>query len=141
LKGAWPVRYSADGKYLALRSSNSGVDEQLRVVAVKDLTKPDVGQFSHIGHIKPTEDGGFLACARVGRRFDDNIATVGVEYRPGPGELKEVWKLAAADAENQTDFDPKRMIGVSTDFRLVTRLIDLRSGKPRLTIDNSANYR
>jgi WD40 repeat protein len=149
LKGAWPVRYSADGKYLALSSSNSGVDEQLRVVTVKDLSKKDVGQFSHIGHIKPTEDGGFLACARgVRRRFDDNlveddnlVATVGVEYRPGPGELKQVWKLAATDAENRTDFDSKRMIGVSTDFRLVTRLIDLRTGKPRLTIDNSANYR
>lgn len=33
------------------------------------------------------------------------------------------------------------MIGVSTDFRLVTRLIDLRTGKAQLTIDNSANYR
>ncbi len=83
LTGASPIRYSADGKYLALRSDNSGVYEQLRVVAVKDLTTKDMGEFSHIGHIKPTEDGGFLACARVGSRFDENAVTVGAECRPG----------------------------------------------------------
>ena len=136
LKGAWPVRYSADGKYIALRSSNSGIDEQLRVVAVKDLAKKDVGQFGHIGHIKPTADGSFLVCARAGEGL-----TVGVEYHPDSGEPKKVWKFPAADAENRTDFDPKQMIGASTNFLLVTRLIDLRTGKPRMTIDNSANYR
>ena len=139
--GAWPVRYSADGKYIAFRNSNSGIEEQLRVIASKDLTKKDVGQFANIGHIKPIPDGGFLACARVGRGFDENDVTVGVSYAPGSGELKEVWKLSLANAENWTDFDPQLMVGVSTSYRLVTRLVDLRTGKAKLTIDNSANYR
>jgi len=139
LKGAWPVRYSADGQYMALRSSNSGTDEQLRVVAIKDLARKDIGQFAHIGHIKPIEDGSFLACARIGQKFEVN-ATVGVMYSPDSGVIREVWKLPSANAEIRTDFDPIQMIGVTTSFRLVTRLIDLRAGMSRLTIDNSANY-
>ena len=66
---------------------------------------------------------------------------MGAEYDPISGELREVWKLPSAGVGSRTDFDTRRMIGVSTDFRLVTHLLDLRTGKPRLTIDNSANYR
>jgi hypothetical protein len=135
LKGAWPVRFSADGKYIALRSNNFATDERLRLVAVKDLSMKDAGQFGHIAHIKPMADGSFLVCAH-GRES----GTVGVEYRPDSGELKEVWRLSSEAAENRTDFDTRQLIGVSTNFHLVTRLIDLRTGKPRLTIDNSANY-
>jgi DNA-binding beta-propeller fold protein YncE len=141
LKGAWPVKYSADGKRIAFRNNNSGSHEKLRIVSVSNLAVEDVGQFDHIGHIKPTEDGGFLATARVAGRNDDNPMTVGVKYEPATGELKELWRLPADSATNRTDFDVKRMIGVSTDFLLVTRLIDLPTGNPHRTVDNHANYR
>jgi hypothetical protein len=39
------------------------------------------------------------------------------------------------------DFDPESLVGVWTDFRLATRVIDLRTGTVRFTVDNSANYR
>ena len=140
LTGAAPVRYSAGGKFIALRSNNSGDDEQLRIVAVENLATTDVGKFAHIGLIRAIGNSSFLACAYAGRRFENN-AIVGITYQADSGELKEIWKLSTTDVENKTDFDPKQMIGLSTDYRFVTRLIDLQTGKPRLTIDNSANYR
>jgi hypothetical protein len=143
LKGAWPVRYSVDGNYLAFRSSNSGTSEQLRVVAVKEqLAKRDIGQFSYIRNIRPTKEGSFLVSARVGGRFAEDMAIVGVQVWPGTGGLQEVWRRPAGkDVNEKTDFALQTMIGVSTDFRLVTHLTDLRTGASLWSADNSANYR
>jgi hypothetical protein len=149
LKGAWPVRYSADGKYIAFRSSNSGSEERLRVVALgKGLKKEDVGELQHIGHIRPTADGGFLVTALAAAKGPDDRALpmesemVGVRYSPKTTQLLELWRLPLdKKAGRRTDFDPATLLGVSTDFRLITRLIDLRTGKTRLVVDNSANYR
>jgi hypothetical protein len=77
--GAWPVRYSADGRYIAFRSNNSGTGEQVRLVAMDGtLATRDVGTFSHIGHIRPDGGGAFLVCGRVGGRADEAAAVVGV---------------------------------------------------------------
>lgn len=141
LTGLWPVRYSMDGKYVAFVTRGSRNTEQLRIVTVQDFTEQDVGQFNDIGYIKPIWDGSFLVSARVGGRNDEHAVTVGVKCDPKSGELKEVWRLPVTAAENRTDFDETRLIGVSTDFRLVTRLIDLRTGEAQLIIDNSANHR
>jgi hypothetical protein len=137
LKGGWPVRFSADGKYVALRSDNTWAGERLRLVAVNDLTTKDVGRFGHIDRIKPTA-GGFLITARVENQYG---TTAGAEYQLESGELKELWRLPEKSVEYRADFDPEQLIGVTTDYRLVTRLIDLRTGAVRLTVDNSANYR
>ena len=47
--GAWPVRYSVDGKYIAFRGNNSGLISPLTVVA-KDgmLSRQAVGPFSSL---------------------------------------------------------------------------------------------
>jgi hypothetical protein len=141
LKGAWPVRYSANGEYVALRSSNSGSSEQLRVVAMPGLTSSENGQFAHIGHIQPRPDGSFLATAGVRESREDPGSLVGVQYQPQQGQVKELWKLRSRNVLDRTDFDPETSIGVSTDFRLVTHLVDLRTDTILLTIDNSANAR
>src|ERR1700722_8160128 len=61
LTGAWPVRYCADGSYIAFRSKNSGISEQLRVVAAREnLASQDLGQFSGIARIKQAREGRFL---------------------------------------------------------------------------------
>ena len=91
-----------------------------------------MGQFGCIGHIKPIQGGGFHIIAR---------GTGGFEYDPGADQLRDIWRLPAALAEERTDFDTERMLAVSTDYLLVTNLIDLRMERRRLTIDNRANYR
>src|SRR5947209_721825 len=83
LTGAGPIRYSADGRHVACRSSNAGSAERLRVIAVGTWTATDVGRFSHIGHIRPVAEGGFLATARVDDRAAGTAAVVGVRYSPG----------------------------------------------------------
>jgi hypothetical protein len=66
---------------------------------------------------------------------------VGVRCHPDTGKMEEVWKLKGGEDLRRMDFDPGAMRGVATDFRLVTRLFDLRTGEELLKIDNSANYR
>jgi WD40 repeat protein len=138
--GAWPVRCSADGKFVAFRSSNSGTGERLSVVRIGEkLTKRDLGEFSHIAHIRPARDGSFLVTAEPPRRFDGLI--VGSHIRPEEERVQELWRLPWEQGVNErTDFQPESMIGVSTDYRLITTVTDLRTGKVMLTIDNSANY-
>jgi hypothetical protein len=142
LTGAWPVRSAADGKRLGCRSANSGVQERLRVVALDPPpTARDVGQFACIGHIRPAEGGDFLVTAEAGQRAE-GTSVVGVRYSPGRDQVEELWRLGAGRGVNRlTDFDPETLLGVSTDFRLVTTLTDLRTGTSRLVIDNSANFR
>lgn len=143
--GAGPVRYSTDGKYVAFRSSNSGSAERLSVVRVGEkLTKRDLGEFSHIAHIRPARDGSFLVTARSSRRSDEKgywEELVGTRIRPDNERVEELWRPGSEGVNERTDYLPESMIGVSTDFRLITTVTDLRTGKVTLTIDNSANAR
>jgi hypothetical protein len=135
--GAWPIRYSADGRYVALRSNNSGEREQLRVVTAGDgWAVQDLGEFGNIGHIKPDEGGGFLAAALA----RDSQSSTGVRCWPAAGRLEEVWRLPTGDGE-RTDFTTGDSVGVATTSRLVTRVVDLRTGAVLGSADNSANYR
>jgi hypothetical protein len=143
ITGSWPIRYSLDGKYIAFRSNNSGTNEHLRVLDVQTkLAMRDFGQFTNIGHIKTTEDGTFLISAQVGNRFDETRAITGVQVMPHTALVREVWRFRSGKTVNErTDFSPEKMIGVSTDYRLVTQLTDLRTGDSLWSIDNSHNYR
>jgi WD40 repeat protein len=143
IRGAGWIRYSTDGKRVACRSSNSGSKEQLRVIALgaKPLAA-DTGDFSHIGHLRATDDGGFLACAWVEDPARTRRSVVGVRCGRGNAPTQEVWRLPNTEGlENLTDFDAGGRLGVATDFRLVTRVFNLRTGEVLLTINNSANYR
>jgi hypothetical protein len=134
LKGAWPVRYSSDGSSVAMRSSNSGRNEKLRIVTIGDNFKvEDIGQFSRVGSIRATSDGGFRAAASV----PNAGGTRGIYYDAKSVEIKEAWSMT----RGPTDFDLEHMLGVYTDFRLVTKLIDLRNSAVLLSVDNSANAR
>ncbi len=137
MTGAFPVRYSVDGKYIAFRSGNSGISEQLIVVAMDGkCAKQNIGTFSHICQIKAVEDGTFL----VSSMDDKADGVVGVQVWPATGKWKELWRYPLGNGiSEKTDFLPQSMIGVSTDYRLVTSLIDLHTGKTLRSIDNSAN--
>lgn len=139
--GAWPIRYSADGRFFAFRSLNSGTNEQLRVVTVDDTSvRTDIGQFGTIGHIKPTSDGKFLVTAET-RRGSTYAGTAGVRIDPATGREELVWRTTGNSVlERKTDFDPQSMIGISTSYRLLTSVSDLRTGAVLRTIDNSAAY-
>jgi len=143
LTAAGPVRFSTDGRYVAFRNNNSGTAERLSVVRTVDPSvKGDFGDFAHIGHIRPASGGTFLVSAQVGERFDESSEFVGVQVWPDDGRVQEVWRFKPDQGVNErTDFLPRLMTGVSTDFRLVTRVTDLRSGQVTREIDNSANYR
>jgi WD40 repeat protein len=137
--GASPVRCSADGKYAAFRSSNNGSDDWLRVLTLDaNPTFRDVVKLGYI-HIRPVEDGDFLATGT--RREGGTGSAVGVRCHPATGEVEEVWKVQGGAELARMDFDPGTLRGVYTDFRLVTRVLDLRTEAELLKIDNSANYR
>jgi hypothetical protein len=138
LTGTFPVRYSPDGLYAVLRSSNSGDDEWLRVAELRpNPESTDVMRLGSIGHIR-WKDGRFLVTSvdPVGGKHHavgiccDNTGHFG----------KELWNIERGNQLERMDFDPATMRGVYTDFRLVTRLVDLRTGATLVEIDNSANY-
>ena len=141
LTGGWPVRYSADGRYVAFRSNNSGTAERLSVVRVgNEWAKKDFGQFTYIGHIRPARDGTFLVTAQIGGRYDETAVNIGVQVWPEVGRVQELWKLKPDHGVNdRTDYLSGAMVGVSTDWRLVTKVVALRSGRTEREIDNSEN--
>jgi hypothetical protein len=132
--GAWPVRYSMDGKYLALRSNDSGGKEQLRLVkADKTFTVRDLDEFRTVAHIKATPDGRFLVTGA-----GHGAGSVGLLCAADTGQIEEVYRMEEY-GRRRTDFDAKRLVGVSTDHRLVTQVIDLRTNAVLGSVDNSAN--
>jgi WD40 repeat protein len=131
VRAGWPARYSADGKYVACRSKDSGV---LRVVKVGEPPswKDVPGLYPDL--IRAAGDGTFLVRVKG--------APGGVRYVPATGESEEVWNGKKGEAAREAqDFDPGLMVGVVTRFDLITTLYDLRTGGVRLTIDNSRNYK
>jgi len=146
LTGSGPICFSTDGRFLAFGTAHSssalGVDQQLRIVALaRPLAAMDVGRFSYIGHVKPLPGGSFQITARVGGRRDPDSRLVGMQYAPATKQLREIWRLPANGTVQPTaDFDADRMLAVSTDWRLLTHLVNVRTGASLLTIDNSANY-
>jgi hypothetical protein len=153
IRGDRPVRYSANGKYITMQTNNwsgavgdktLGGREQFRIVPMPAAQPTiEVGRFNHVGQIRPTSDGGFIATVEVKERneVDTTFFIAGLRYEPQLRQLTEVWKLPTKNISYKADFDPEAMLSVSTDFKLVTRLIDLRTGKTILTVDNSANAR
>ena len=85
----------------------------------------------NVGHFKAEAAGTFLVTAdRTGYR-----------YSPLTKEGEELWTTTSKDTDPSMDFDPESLVGVWTNFRLVTKVIDLRTGVVRFTVDNSANYK
>jgi hypothetical protein len=144
LTGSGTIRYSSDGRYFAWCNSNSGVLEHLRVAATDDPSRfTDVGQFRRLGLVRPTDDGRFAVTAEAIDRTGAQV-TIGTLYDPATGELRPAWSLPTdplAPPERQTDFATDALTGISTDYRLVTSVIDLADGTVRLRVDNSANFR
>jgi hypothetical protein len=145
LKVGGLVRYSADGKFVACRSDNSGIKEELTILSVADnLSRRNFGQFTRITSVRPTDDGAFLVTADNGQhRYDKNAHMIGVQIRPDTGQLRELWKLPFKERQFfETEcyhYAQQAQIGVATDFRLVTTVVDLPTGNVVFVIDNSAN--
>lgn len=140
LAAGWPVRFSADQKYLVFPASREPQAEQLAVISTDDKpTMRPLGKFGAIGVVRPMPDGSFLVTAVSGRRPDH--AYTGTRVWPD-GRVEELWKLPPdGRVSERTDFLPSSLMGVSTSWRLVTTVTDLRSGRVALEIDNSANHR
>jgi hypothetical protein len=137
--------YSADGKYVALRIFHEYYDS-LAVVATDGWTVRDVGAPTQIGHLKPTADGGFLLAILESRPPEQASKftgyRVGLRWRSGARDFEELWRLPTNNWNPDVmDFDPEKLIGVFTDFRFVTSVLDLRTAAIVGSINNSANYR
>src|SRR5262249_30801771 len=132
LKGAWPVRYSADGKYVACPFG--GDHDDLRVIKVEGAVVKMHEKPVRAGQIRPMADGSFLLTGWNG-------VCGGWKCVPTNRELQQVWeKRGESEGSADTNFDPESLLGVWTDYQYVTRVIDLRTGKRLFLIDNSANY-
>jgi hypothetical protein len=138
------LRYSSDGKYLAMdhlvRKPWATV---LRVVSVEG--KPaatDLGHFQSVGRvfgvgrIEPTDDGRFLVTGTVRDPKTRAYLTVGACCDPGARTLKELWRAPLEAGINEwTSFRLDEMIGVSTGMHYLTQVTDLRAGQNLLTIE------
>jgi WD40 repeat protein len=138
---AWrPVRYSVDGKCIAVAAGNDGLDHLRLVHTDGSWFVRDLGEFVAIGHIKPTADGGFLATAQL--RGDNALPrvpdfVVGVQYRPATSQLEEIWRIKDRGSHRAAmDFAAGDPIGICTDYRLVTETISLPTGEVLQTVDN-----
>jgi WD40 repeat protein len=133
IQGAWPVRYSTDGKYIALRSDNDwGL--HLRVVRTDGWAVQDFASSRKPDPILPTADGGFLVTTWAGND------TVGVRWRSGAMDLEEAWRFQRGYVyPDRMSFDPKALVGVRTTHSLVTEVVDLKTGAVLGSIDNHAN--
>jgi WD40 repeat protein len=140
LKGFLPIRYSANGRYFSFSSDNPGRNAQLRVTAADGKSCVDAGDFMLIGQIKPTPDGKFLVSAMAEGGSQSDYVGVGAVCDPDNGKVAIVWKMPSLDVQPRTDFDPEKMLGVCTDYRLVTSVLDFKNSKTLMTIDNSGNY-
>jgi hypothetical protein len=147
-----PVCYSADGRYAVCQDPGllrEGGPRRLRIVSLGEgMAVRDVGEFTYIGRIKPTEDGAFLVTALRRLGADGPAFPVGVRCDPRSGEVQEVWALRgeaknASNSKHQMsdmDFDVASMRGVYTTFDLKTRVVDLRTGESLLAIDHSKEW-
>jgi WD40 repeat protein len=152
--GAGPVRYSVDGKHIALGiyspQDHPWIERagRLRIVnADGSWTVLDLGSFAEVIRIKAVADGGFVVLAAInetdGRGFRIGSDWVGVRWRPGNKDIDELWRIPRKYGyeEPPMDFDPEKLTGVHTNHRFVTDIWDLRTGDLVNAIDNSANYR
>jgi hypothetical protein len=140
LKG-YLVAYAIDGQRAAVRDT-SGQHEKLCIVSIGDLSTTELGDYYQIGLIRPASNGGFLVTAST-RDHDGEQArmnVIGAIFDPTSGKLTETWRLPPGRDDQRMHYDPDTMVGVSTSYRFVTELIDLRTGDVRLKIDNSDNY-
>ena len=129
-----PARFLDDAKSIACSTPDQMRGVQLRLITLGEkATCRDMGQFEDIRILKPLEDGGLLIIAgphagaeRV-ERYDvltDQLVPV-CELRP----------------DGVGDVSIKRQMAVLTDWLLVTRVVDMRTGDILLEIDNQGNRR
>src|SRR5262249_51218342 len=88
--------------------------------------------------IRPMADGSaLLTCIEGTSRTE-----IGMRFDPVTRKLEQLWRLNV-DGNSQSrgmDFDPTAGLGVTTDYRLLTRLINLKDGSVVRVFDNSENY-
>jgi hypothetical protein len=146
--GGQPVRFSADGRYFVCRSNNSGENESLQVVAADTLARKKIGNFAYITFIRVLDNGSFniTAMGSDPNSLEWYRFATGLQYFPDSKELKTVWKMPVPNyrEDRRTDFliDPMDGIvtGVSTNYKLLTKLENLQTREALLTIDNGAGY-
>jgi hypothetical protein len=138
--GTGPIRFSCNGKHVAFRFKKPTGGESLRILDISNSgVFCDLGQFVSVRSIRPTADGCFLATVLRTENVDGGTSA-GVMCDPAAKKLVELWSLPI-DQPLMPDFAADGHFGVTTDYRLVTQLLDLRTGKVMATVDNSPNYR
>lgn len=126
-----PVVYSSDGNSIAF--TRDGYRYPLLIWKVPMAAAPiDVAksEYIYLTHIRPHADGSFLAMAVIASGGGGEL----IQYWPETGQLTTVTKLGCGSG---MDFSLEAMMGVITSFDLRTTVVDLRTGKAVLTIDNS----
>ena len=144
ITGFRPICYSADGKYLVFS------DREVKNPVLKVLPSGDPSAMitvpapDFIGHIKAAPDGRFLIT--VTSTFVVGPAAQGLLYDPATNQWRTLWQTPVwfgatprPIGEYATDFDTTCAIGVSTNYMLMTDVIDLQKGTVLYTINNSAN--
>ncbi len=136
------IRYSMDGKYVFFtwRADLLRDRPELFILPANGpLETRSAGPFGitgiALGRLRPTVDGGLLV---TGYRMDPlGWETVGWRYSPNTNKRETVWAVRATPSSGlseNTDFDPKRMIGVTLRGGLAY-VHNLKTGDVLLEID------
>ncbi len=100
-----------------------------------------IGGFNNFRGIRPTQNGDFIISGTIlGSRLElrRNFNNYDhVQYRFKPSLAKSPLEEIVVNGTIQMDFDLEKMIGVSTDSKRRTHVVDLKTGKSLYCIDNS----
>jgi WD40 repeat protein len=93
-----------------------------------------------LDHIRQVPDGSILMTGCVCSDDGHRTEAVGLRFDPATLEVTELWRHRYTLIFNRAlDFDPKRGLGVTTNFALRTEVIDLKTGKTVLAIYTGAS--
>jgi WD40 repeat protein len=118
------LRYSADGRWLVC----GGPTLQFASTGDKPIVWKNTKPFDHIRQITPRVDGGFLI---IGESVP--FRPFAAVFNPEVGAFAFLPKIG----HDTQDISPDGKLALSTDWRLVTKLVDLTTGEVLLEIDNS----
>jgi hypothetical protein len=135
--GAWPIRLTKDGLHVLFRSDNRGYDS-LRVLAVgTDDQAHELAPAGSLHRIRPLSDGGALITMHQSKNGGEEV---GLRFDPETMTLSEVFRLPQKLGRRAMAFDPDRGLGVTTDWRLSSRIIVLKTGRTLVTIGGDEDH-
>jgi WD40 repeat protein len=136
VRGTWPLRLTKDGCFAVMVSADAR--SCVQIIEVQSQSEIACSANLAVERVHSLADGSTLITGIEGTSRTE----VGIRFDPAKRSLEQLWRLSV-DVNSHSrgmDFDPRVGIGVTTDYRLVTRIINLKDGSVGRVFDNSEYY-